>query len=86
MIWNRKLWAVELTDSHGRKELLYTSWDDSRRAYKGEPIRMLVFETRKDARAWCKKQELSYAQRPTYDICRQWRFRPVRVRAVVKKI
>lgn len=65
--------------------LLGSTWHELGRVvkYMGEPTRALLFQTREDARAWCRDKMRRYAGRS--DCCGQWRFRPVRVIETVRK-
>lgn len=85
MSWNRKLWAVEFTSSkHDNKLLLGSLWHGHKlNPYPGEPTHVLLFTTRKAAREWCKNKQAQFAGRN--DCCAIWRFRPVRVREMVRK-
>lgn len=81
--WDRLLWGVHFSSPFGDKEgmLISASWDSSvrhSRLYPGEPSRALLFCTREQARTWCKAQMAKYRGRT--DCCKDWRFRPVRVR------
>ena len=51
--------------------------------YQGEPTRPLLFTSRTLARQWCEAERTKYALRAA---CRDWRFRPVRVREIVRKV
>lgn len=67
--------------------LLGSAWDGyvfGRSAYAGEPPMALLFQSRAQAREWCKKKRAQYSGRS--DVCAQWRFKPVRVREMVRKI
>ena len=78
--WNRKLWGVQLTVSDKSTRLIGQSWDHIHVCrHDGEPPRAMLFETRRQARMWCKAKHAQYADRPVYDLCREWRFRAVRV-------
>lgn len=79
--WHRRLWGVEFRGAFGdRLSILSTGWHDGGRpaAYAGEPTRPLLFTTRAAARAWCQAKRARYANRT--DVCRAWRFRPIKVR------
>ena len=88
--WDRLLWGVTCSggDARDAQQLLGTGWD--RTGWPGhhpdEPTRALLFCTRAQARAWCAAKMASYADRPAGDICRQWRFAPVRVRERVDAV
>lgn len=90
MVWNRKFWGVEFSssgDKLGDKPMLLgIGWHEVRDnpRYAGEPTRPLLFTTRTLARAWCKKQMEKYKDRN--DVCKYWRFRPVRVRELISRI
>lgn len=92
MPWNRKLWGISFVGSLKEKpRLLGAAWDEGARAspahYFGEPTRALLFTTRAQARAWCDVQHARYLTYYDKDhICRQWRFRPVRVRERVTAV
>jgi len=80
----RRLWGVVVYHAGAAdigKDMigpLYTGWDNHVEAprYAGEPTRPLYFVTKRDAIAWCRAKEASYAKHPT---CYRWRFAPVRV-------
>lgn len=82
---NRLLWAAEFSSPFTDARLLFTAWNKtSLPQYEGEPSRVMLFNTRKEARAWCKAKNEMYGARQ--DLCRDWRFRPVRVRETVVKV
>jgi hypothetical protein len=84
--WNRQLWAVEMRSPLSRRErmIIGVAWHAvtwhavALPAYEGEPSRCLLFQTRRQARAWCVAATLQYAKHS-----KGWRFRPVRVRETV---
>ena len=85
--WNRLLWGVLFSGLRGEEQILIGgTWamDLGGNPYPGEPTRALLFQTRKQARAWCaeKRREWSTLQRD--DCVARWRVRPVRVRETVK--
>lgn len=90
-MWDRKMWGIELWIGAGEtgKEyvgLLGGGWNGreaERARYEGEPTRVLVFRTRKQARDYCVKKHLEYKDHP---VCGRWRFCPVRVRETVRVI
>jgi hypothetical protein len=88
--WRIAQWGVALTTGRSRRPVLLgcgwlEDWADRyQRAYPGEPLRVLLFTRRAQARAWCRVQQARYASRPRGDICRAWRFRPVRVVETVR--
>ena len=87
-IWDRKLWGVEFFTPRFREPLLLGSmWDDVVRerkdVYAGEPTRALLFQTRRDARAWCRKQLAEWAKNES---TRDWKVTAVRVRETVALI
>lgn len=47
--------------------------------YPEEPSRALLFKTRTQARAYCRRQHEKYK-----DSCPHWKFKPVKVRETVK--
>lgn len=84
--WRKELWGVEFKGSieDDQPMLLGAVWHSLGRLvkYAGEPSRALLFETRDDARAWCREQRQKNAGRT--DCCGQWRFTPVRVVETVR--
>jgi hypothetical protein len=86
MSWDRLLWGVEFVGQRGKPMLIGTSWMNPPPAshYIGEPTRPILFCTRAQAREWCNTKMREYAHRK--DSLALWRFRPVRVREVVKKV
>jgi hypothetical protein len=88
--WDRYLWGVRFRggDPRDRDLLIGTAWNDPRAAGRnpGDPTRALLFCTRAAARAWCAARMAGYADRPVGDICRAWRFTPVRVRERVEVV
>ena len=59
--WNRKLWGVEFR-SKGEPFLIGTVWHNLREElYPGEPMRPLLFLTRRAARDWCRANAARYA-------------------------
>lgn len=51
----RLLWGVEWQSANGERHLLTMIWHaNARSLYPGEPIRMLLFQNRREARKWCK--------------------------------
>ena len=65
--WDRKLWGVTLMPTQperGERPLLLGSLCDDgvvrRGAYPGEPTRKLLFQSRKDCRAWIKAHRGDY--------------------------
>jgi hypothetical protein len=82
--WNRKLWGVQMIGADGARMLIGFSWHAHKRDfYHGEPTRALLFCTRDAARAWCRDKMREYAG---HSHCKRWRFRPVRVREIVKPV
>lgn len=83
--WDRSLWGVRFT-SKERSFLLGRSWyrasNEANKGYPGEPTRALLFTTRTHARRFCAEQRAS--SKETGGVCASWRFKPVRVREVVR--
>lgn len=85
--WDRLFWGISFTGRYKdeRHLLLGTAWHTTplqqSELYPGEPTRPLLFQTRAQAREWCKAKHAVYAGRK--DCCKDWRFRPVRVRELV---
>ena len=78
------LWGVVL-HSQAEPLLLGAVWRDQSRddvCYEGEPSRALLFCTRKQARAWCKKWNATETASGTSV---RWRVSPVRVLETVRK-
>lgn len=82
--WSRLLWGVELISPRSKPMLLGSVWLDPmpKSQYTGEPSRALLFTTRKAAREWCLGRMAERANRT--DVCRHWRYRPARVREIVR--
>jgi hypothetical protein len=75
--WDRRLWGAEKIGLG----LLGVGWHIQRvEYYEAEPLRALLFTTRRAARAFCQQTNARYAAYPDWHVCRAWRFRPVRVR------
>lgn len=76
--WHRNLWGIEFVSRGCKPVLIGGLWSESireRACYQGEPTRVLLFQTRKDARAWIK----AYDRYPS-------EMRVARVRETVKVI
>lgn len=81
--WNRLLWGVELIDEHKETMIIGGGWHENMIArYEGEPSRPILFLTRKLSREWCKGRNKQYESWEWP--CNKWRFRPIRVREIVK--
>lgn len=81
--WQGVRWGVA-RDTVGSKEppsLLGEGWHDElwrkKPDFEGQMPRVLMFQTRAQARAWCRAQRAKYTERSTW--CARWRFRPVKV-------
>lgn len=83
MNWNRKLWGVEYFSKGKSSHLISSTWGGQAGTYPEEPTRALLFNTRRQARAWCKTRNQWSKSRK--DRCATWRFRPVRVIETVRK-
>ncbi|OGP46224.1 MAG: hypothetical protein A3K30_03900 [Deltaproteobacteria bacterium RBG_13_51_10] len=85
-LWDRLLWGVEFSQPDERPFLVGEGWATypAQPLYAGQPTRALLFDTRKQAREWCRKKEAGYAGHQNG--CAKWRFRPVRVREGVTKV
>lgn len=83
--WNRRLWGVLFhSGSVCAPHLLGAIWDDDLRArayYPGEPTRPLLFQTRAQARAWCRPRMQEWRARK--DLVARWTVRPVAVREII---
>jgi hypothetical protein len=75
--WDRVLWGVEL-NLGDICYLIGGGWHEAldEERYEGEPPRVILFETRKQAREYCKQQNLKYKASGRLPK-RHWR--PVRV-------
>ena len=83
--WRRERWAVELSSPNSEPMLIGRLWLDSEpQPYRGEPTRALLFQSRNRAREWCSQQHAKYRDRQ--DLCSDWRFRPVRVEEIVRRV
>ena len=81
--WDRLLWGVVL-HSQADPMLLSALWHEAEFGeYEGEPSRALLFCTRAQVRAWCKKWN---AKETAYGTSVRWRVSPVRVRETVRKL
>lgn len=79
--WTRPLWAIRFK-SKSDAFLIGTAWAKERNAFPchpEEPSRALLFLKRRQALAWCAVRNAEYKSRSEGDICRVWRFTPVRV-------
>ena len=82
MTWNRVLWGVELksTIKNEPPTILGSRWHFAdRRGHDGEPSRVLLFCTRKQARDWCRG-------RNERDEHLGWKYTPIKVSERVEKI
>lgn len=84
--WIRDLWAILHAIPREAPILLGDAWELDiaeriKRAGDGEPAHVLLFETRKEAREWCK-EETANAKLHSQG----WTFRAVRVRETVRVI
>lgn len=80
--WHHVRWGIDYQGIG----LLGRTWREDVRhktLYDGEPGRALLFETRDQARKWCRAQHEKYK---THSYCSRWRFRPVRVEEIVRPI
>ena len=78
--WNRKLWGVAMFSGREKPILIGATWNAVLpEAYPGACVRCLLFVTRKRARAWCKEATARHSKHSPH-----WRFRPVRVREIVR--
>ena len=81
--WDRLLWGVVL-HSQAEPMMLGAVWHESEfGVYEGEPSRALLFVTRAQVRAWCKKwngKEIASGNAV------RWRVSPVRVRETVRQV
>ena len=77
--WDRLLWGVRFTSPRGPPLLLGEAWNKIQpKGYAGEPLRVLVFKTRRQAEQWCQKKRKECSR------CRGWRLQVVRVRETVR--
>lgn len=82
-LWNNIYWGVLFRCPGTGPFLVGETWHKVRPpAYDGEPLRPLLFNTRKQARAWCAAEMTRYASAPQTYL--NWRVRAVRVRLVLK--
>lgn len=84
LTWKRDLWGVEMRSKRDRPEpiLIGQAWHAvTLGEYPGEPVRCLLFKTRKQARTWCAEATVKHSKHSM-----DWRFRPVRVRETVKPV
>jgi len=80
--WTRNLWGVQLTTCCKTPILIAQTWDSVKpEQYPGEPIRALLFYTRRKAREWCAAAQAKYTARS--DTCAGWKLTPVRVTETV---
>lgn len=82
--WDRKLWAVvHSSPTHDDAMILGDAWHALREPfYPGEASRCLLFKTKHEAQAWCRREKAKYADRR--DFVAKWRFKPIRVRCTIK--
>ncbi len=82
-MWDRRLWGVLLTSGSDTPLLLGDAWHPDFRSfchYRGEPLRVLSFVTKKHAQDFCRVLRERYKARGKDDPCSRWRFRPARIR------
>ena len=79
--WDRLLWGIQLTTPRGKPILIGSVWSDAREYSPGEPSRPLLFLSRRSAREWCAQKT---ARMLSESAVADWRFRPVRVREIVR--
>ena len=80
MTWDTKYWGIESSSPLTKKHLLGAGWCRERSAinyHPAEPMRALLFRTRKAAREWAADERARFAGHP--GCCADWRFRVVRV-------
>jgi hypothetical protein len=84
-LWNRKMWGVTMKSPLSPLSLLGRAWIRGEKPnYEGEPSRTLVFQTRRQAREYCRAENTWCKART--DCCHEWKFRAVRVRETVRMI
>lgn len=86
-LWRRAFWGVMFVTRQDKPHLIGSLFDNDERTCTrrpSEPTRALLFCTRRQAREWCRARNAEYASRRPGDICRNWRFRVVRVIETVK--
>ena len=79
--WDKLLWGVEMRSKSCKPEgmLIGDAWHSVRtRHYDGEPCRCLLFNTRRQAREWCRSATSKHAKHSS-----DWRFYPRRVRETI---
>ncbi len=76
--WNGLLWGIRSGATSG---VLGRGWTESKPHHDGEPYRALLFNTRREARDWCRAKREQRASN-----CEHWRFTPVRVRETVVEV
>lgn len=82
--WTLELWGIMFRGKDGRETLIGRMWHDLTPVpYDGEPMRALLFTTRKAARDWCRDKHTELTGRT--DCCSEWRFRPERVLETVSR-
>jgi len=81
--WDRLMWGAQFSDNSNHEFLIGETWDRerSRGILHSEPIRALLFITRREASEWCKSMNAEWRSRA--DCMNKWRVRPVRVRETV---
>lgn len=83
------LWGIQFTGSDGDKSgPLWEGWakPSAQPRWNGEPRWPLLFETRRTAQAWAKSQHDFYKTYPAGHLCREWRFRVMRILMTVKEL
>ena len=79
-VWDRHLWGIVFSDKHD-PFLLGKAWDSTDEPrHPGEPTRTLLFDTRKQARAWAADRITIYKGN---NITKKWKFKVVKVRELV---
>ena len=77
MLWDSMLWGVTFSSQKTSPILIGRTWGGHfGEHYAGEPTRPLLFNTRREAQAWCKEKNGNGCIR----------FRAVRVREVVSHV
>ena len=77
--WDRLLWAVEFGSLRDSKLIPGDAWHGFREPmYDGEVSRCLLFNTRRQARAWCADANKLHRKHSP-----DWSFKPIRVRETV---
>ena len=82
--WDKRVWGVRFDNGFDDQTLLLgLLWNNTFKyaTHDGDPLRPLLFNSRRLAREWCTAQMDQWKIYSVGHPVRKWRVRPVRVRA-----